>query len=64
MKEELKFEITTAKKSNFHKKTVHQYSDSDEVMKALLEFQKDPDIYIWHWQAGMPHSDYEHFYEV
>jgi len=61
---ESRYEITTAPKTNYSKKTTHQYSNAKEVHKALGAFQDDPDTYIWHWQAGAPHTDYERVQEA
>jgi hypothetical protein len=59
-----KYEITTAPKTNYQKKTMHHYSNAEEVHKALGAFQADKNTYIWHWQAGAPHTDYEHIHEA
>jgi len=65
---ELNYYVEYSKTSNMQKKIREDFKSSQEVLNRIQELQgthpKCLETYIWKWQAGTPHREYEHFYEV
>ena len=62
------FFIEYSQTPNLYKKIIREeFNNRTEVRNRFVEltgtYNPDVETYIHEWQAGMPFSDYEHFYE-